>query len=235
MPVLPTILASAFASLTLLMGVFPKLNLVDGYHQGFLIPTIPTAPTVPPKPTYNLPYSTPTPTTKPTATPTPTTFIKPTSTPTPTRALQPTFTPTPTIYRLPTTTPTLRPPTPTPTSTANLSQRDIMMRQINDYRRSQGLSEIRTDSYTCSFAATRAREISTSFNHDGFSNRINSKTLPYPSYSYIVENIALNSSYQNVVPAWINSSGHAANLRTNTSYGCVESYGNYYAFEGWKP
>lgn len=109
------------------------------------------------------------------------------------------------------------------------------MNAINNYRKSQGLSQVSTNAQTCNFAKIRAREISTNFSHDGFRSRINSKTLPYPSYHVVTENIARNSNYKNVVSSWINSSGHAANMRKDTPYVCVEGYGNFWAYEGWKP
>jgi len=109
------------------------------------------------------------------------------------------------------------------------------MQEINNYRRSQGLSEVKTDSYTCDFAAIRAQEISSAFNHDGFSNRLSSKTLPYPSYSVVIENLAKISDYQKVVTLWINSSGHAANMRKDTPFVCVAQNGNFFAYEGFKP
>ena len=109
------------------------------------------------------------------------------------------------------------------------------MNAINDYRRSQGLSEVRTDSNTCNFAKIRAQEITNGFNHDGFNNRISSKTLPYPGYQLVTENLARNSNYKNVVQSWINSPGHAENMRKDTPFVCVESSGDYYAYEGWKP
>ena len=91
------------------------------------------------------------------------------------------------------------------------------------------------DPYTCAFAGTRAQEISVEFNHDGFSERVASKTVPYPGYSYINENIARTSDYRRVVDMWIASSGHAQNMRANTPYVCVAQYGTYYAYEGWRP
>jgi uncharacterized protein YkwD len=109
------------------------------------------------------------------------------------------------------------------------------MNAINVYRSSQGLSSVQADKNTCDFAATRAQEIVGNFNHDGFQNRINTHTLPYPSYHMVTENIAMTSNYQDVVNMWINSPGHAANMRADTPYVCVAKSGNYYAYEGWKP
>jgi uncharacterized protein YkwD len=159
-------------------------------------------------------------------TPTP---VVPTTWPiaTPTPTVIPTATPKPMVI------PTTRPSsTPAPVTS---SVKDYIMKGINDYRASQGLVSIQTDSNTCNFAKIRAQEISINFNHDGFTNRVNSHSLPYPSYHSVTENIALNPDYKQVVPVWINSPGHAANMRADTPYVCVEQYGNFYAYEGWKP
>lgn len=127
-------------------------------------------------------------------------------------------------------------PTATPTLAAQqFSLQDPLMNAINNYRTSKGLTAVKTDSYTCNFANIRAQEISTSFNHDGFNSRISSKTLPYPSYHMVVENLAMTISLGNVVNMWINSPVHEANLRADVTFGCVGTYGNYYAYEGWKP
>lgn len=188
--------------------------------------------------------STPAPTVKPTTSPT----VRPTSTQTATP--KPTLTPTPKPIQTatplpllistprPTATATPKPtatPSPTTTSLTYLQKQDYIMNAINSYRTSQGLYPIKKDTYTCNFAKIRAKEISTSFNHDGFRSRINNGTLPYPSYRLITENIAMTSDYKRVVPMWINSEGHALNMRRDTPYVCVEFYGNYYAYEGWKP
>ncbi|MGE5041571.1 MAG: CAP domain-containing protein [Candidatus Levyibacteriota bacterium] len=173
----------------------------------------------------------------PSATPTP--FPTPTSIP----ILIPTSLPTPTPTRIPLTPtlpaevltkagPTATPAPIPPRSGGGLSD---LLSQINDYRKSQGLSPVSSNAEICSFAKIRAGEIAGSFNHDGFTNRINSHTLPYSSYSSITENIAMNSNEGDVVKEWINSSGHAENMRKDTPFVCVEKSGNYYAYEGLKP
>ena len=148
-------------------------------------------------------------------------------------SVMPTKTPTPTPK--PTTTPTPKPTTTTPTNVSLTEIQNYILTQINNYRSSKGLSQVQSDKYTCDFGEVRAREISSGFNHDGFTNRINSRTLPYPSYSMITENIAMTSNYRDVVNMWINSPGHAANMQKDTPYVCVGVNGNYYAYEGWKP
>lgn len=126
--------------------------------------------------------------------------------------------------------------TPTPIKSGPTSSlRDILMAEINSFRKLKSLNPVSTDSYTCNFANIRAKEISTDFNHNGFNNRINNHTLPYPSYHYIVENLAQTSNFSSVVNMWINSSGHAQNLLADVIYGCVGNFGNFFAYEGWKP
>lgn len=193
------------------------------HTSGFVFPTMP------PMPTFSFPTGS-------TSSPTPTPTRSMTPTPTVTNQVSPTPT------RIATPTPTRAPsPTPTPTSvpvsgSVTLDSIQIyILNAINNYRASLNLYKVKADPYTCNFAKVRAQEISTSFNHDGFRNRVNNRTLPYPSYSKITENIAMTSNYQNVVNMWINSAGHAANMRADTPYVCVAKYGNYYAYEGWKP
>lgn len=118
---------------------------------------------------------------------------------------------------------------------ANSSKEDFIMNEINNHRISKGLSKSQPDSSTCNFAKLRVDEISANFNHDGFTQRINNNTLPYPSYSQITENISVNSDYKMVASKWIESSGHAANMEKDTPFICVKSSGDYYAMEGWKP
>lgn len=115
------------------------------------------------------------------------------------------------------------------------SSSNSLLDQINSFRSSKGMSSLSENSETCGFAESRAGEIVTNFNHDGFRNRIDSKTLPYPSYSSIAENIAMNPDANQVVPGWINSPGHAENLLKDVPYGCVRSNGNYFVFEAWRP
>lgn len=165
-------------------------------------------------------------------------------TPTPT----PAATPTPTIIHTPigsaeptakTATPRVEAQTQTQTQTqttiSNTSLSQQLLDQVNAFRASKGLSKVQTDGYTCAFATLRANEITSNFNHDGFNNRANSHTLPYPSYSSVTENIALNSDPTQVVPAWIASPGHNENMQKDTPNVCIANSGNYYAYEGWKP
>lgn len=179
--------------------------------------------------------------------PTPATSLKITITPTPTFSQATPFpskdiTPTPSRNISPTkipngTTQEVNKPTPTPTkppSTYN-DQLSYIMVEINNYRASQGLSSVQKNDETCNFAATRAQELVSNFSHDGFTNRINNKSIPYATWSKVTENIAMTSDFKQVVTLWKNSSGHAANMRADTPYVCVRNSGNNYAYEGMKP
>lgn len=138
-------------------------------------------------------------------------------------------------------TPIIPTPSPTPLATSeptsstpppSSSQLSFFMNEINDYRKSFGLTSVSTNDTVCNFAKVRAQEISTNFSHDGFNQRVQSYTLPYTSYSLVTENIAETPNYQDVVTLWKKSPGHAENMRADTPYVCVENYGNYYAYEG---
>jgi uncharacterized protein YkwD len=146
----------------------------------------------------------------------------------------PTPSPTPTVTPVP---PTPIPPKPTVAPTVakasapvvTNSTGDYLLAKVNEYRKSLGLYEVKSDSNTCDFANKRAGEIVGNFNHDGFKN------LPYPSVSKVTENIAMEPSRDDVVNAWINSAPHAENMRADTPFVCIGNSGNYYAYEGWKP
>lgn len=111
---------------------------------------------------------------------------------------------------------------------------DNLLAAINEFRQSKGLTPIRSDPYTCSFARLRAKEVSGSFSHTGFYSRVNDKTLPYPRYKQVTENLAWAPGGKNPVKMWINSPTHAANMQKNTPIVCVSNYGDYYAYEGWQ-
>lgn len=170
-------------------------------------------------------------------------------TPSPHPYLISTFIPSPTMR--PTVTPSPTPtPTPIPTVTPKIVLKNVeqgitmnsgnspgnyILNQINDFRKANDLSQLNAESSTCNFAQVRAKEIVGNFNHDGFDSRVASKTFPFPSYSEIVENIAMNSDYEAVFEVWKNSSGHRDNLLKGLPNGCVASEGNYYVYIGWKP
>lgn len=145
--------------------------------------------------------------------------------------------PTPAPTQIPTPTPSPTPsPAPTLTPTPAIKTPTIdLLGLINQFRLEKGMSPLSANSETCFFANLRSQEIISSFNHDGFRNRIDSKTLPYPTYSSVAENISMNGEASQVIPGWINSPGHAENLLKDAPFGCVVSNGSYYVFEAWRP
>ncbi len=110
-----------------------------------------------------------------------------------------------------------------------------IIKQVNSYRSSLGLSLVHTSEETCAFSAIRAKEIAFDFSHQGFERRKKSRDLPYTSWHVITENIAMTSDYTQVEKMWENSSGHARNMREDTPYVCVMQYGDYFAYVGLKP
>lgn len=124
----------------------------------------------------------------------------------------------------------------TPTPQINTFDiQDVMIEEVNSFRRIYQKDPIQKDTYTCDFAKIRSLEISSDFTHKGFDDRVTKKSLPYPSYSKINENIAMNSDYKKVVATWISSPPHAANLLDDITKGCISKNGNYYVFLGWNP
>ena len=125
--------------------------------------------------------------------------------------------------------------TPTPSEQNTDNWQSFMMGEINNFRASKGLSAVSMNSETCSFARARASEIDSSLSHDGFRNRLNSSSLPYPSFSSVAENLAWHYDYTKVVPGWIDSPGHNENMLKDNPFACVERNGNLFVYEAWKP
>ena len=169
--------------------------------------------------------------------------------------------PTPTIYRYPTPTiyvatnpvektylkkihntiPSALPITPVKPSESTqrtalpIPYTNTLITQINEYRKTFNLTPVIENSDTCRFAQIRADEIVSTFNHDGFTNRIQTNNLPYTTWSNVVENIAMNTNADAVISIWKNSPKHAENMRANTQFVCVRNSGNYFAYEGLQP
>lgn len=178
----------------------------------------------------------------PKATPTVFVYATPTQTPqtpNPTKTIAKITPKTTQLTVAPTIIPSTKPIKPTEITPSQMNQQTdpmaFIMKEINAYRVSLGLSAVQTSDETCSFAAIRAAEIVTNFSHDGFQNRIDSKTLPYKTWSKVTENIAMTSDYKQVVSMWKNSPGHAENMRADTPFVCVRQNGNYFAYVGMKP
>jgi hypothetical protein len=126
-------------------------------------------------------------------------------------------------------------PTPIVLSFTSDNSHSNLLDEVNKYRSSQGLGGVSENPATCDFAARRADEISKDFSHNGFQDRVNAGSLPYSSYSKVVENIAVNPNPNKVVSRWISSPGHAANLRSDTPFACIRNHGDYYVYEGMRP
>lgn len=112
---------------------------------------------------------------------------------------------------------------------------NFFLSKINNFRKSKGLSAVRSDSNSCDFAEIRVKEVIKNFNHEGFYKRVNDNNLPYPSYKEVTENLAQTEDYTKVIDLWINSPAHSENMQKDTPFVCVANSGNYYVYEGWKP
>lgn len=106
-----------------------------------------------------------------------------------------------------------------------------MLAEINEFRAENGLPPVKSNPQTCEFAATRAEEISANFSHEGFYERVKTKSLPYPKYKRVTENLA-KTKHKDAVKLWIKSPSHAANMLKQTSLVCIRKHGNFYAYEG---
>lgn len=124
---------------------------------------------------------------------------------------------------------------PTVTPSVNKNSSESILKMINSFRSSNGLPPFRSEPYTCNFAGLRASEISSDFNHVGFSSRLDSGNLPYPSFSSVAENIAMTGDRNEVVDIWRKSGGHAENMLKNAAHACIGNSGNYYVLEIWQP
>ena len=123
-------------------------------------------------------------------------------------------------------------------SQAAVSQDEVtadLIKEVNVYRASYGLSPVQTSKETCDFAKIRAREIATDFSHEKFKQRYKTGTLPYQPWREVSENIAMTTDYKKVISMWAHSRGHAINMRANTPYVCIAQYGNYFAYVGMRP
>jgi uncharacterized protein YkwD len=110
-----------------------------------------------------------------------------------------------------------------------------VLAEVNAYRASRNLAPVVPTQETCDFAATRARESIDAFNHTAFYNRVDAKTIPYAKWTNLTENLAEVPDYKLIVNLWKNSPSHAANMRADTPFVCVQQYKNYFAYEGMKP
>lgn len=90
-----------------------------------------------------------------------------------------------------------------------------VLRLVNKYRNENGLSSVKLDASLCKAAEIRAQEIKTSFSHTRPNGQSCFTVLGELGISYggAGENIAYGQSSPNeVMTAWMNSSGHRANI-----------------------
>lgn len=91
--------------------------------------------------------------------------------------------------------------------------RDEVFRLVNEARETEGLEPLVAHSTAMEFAQIRAEEISESFSH----KRPDGTVGEYSHYQFM-ENIAMRqSSSEEVVDAWLNSSGHRAAIMADYS------------------
>ena len=155
--------------------------------------------------------------------PIPTKAPVPTNAPIPTKAPVPTYAPIPTKAPLPTNTPVpTKAPVPTASPTPAPNQGDSAFAEqvvnlVNQERAKQGLGALSSDSLLTKVALDKAKDM---YNNNYFDH--NSPTYGSPfnmmksygvKYSYAGENIAKGQrTPQEVMNAWMNSSGHRANI-----------------------
>jgi uncharacterized protein YkwD len=161
----------------------------------------------------------PTPTLMATLTPEPT----PTLTPKPTIRVEPTSEP---VRPTPIPTRVSNSPTPQPT-TLPPQATNSLVNAVNEHRKANGKGELSLRDDLCAFASDRAREIVSSFSHDGFQRRLSDGSFNSLHYSGIAENIFSGSSdVGSIVDGWKNSSGHNANMLGDYVWGCGKVEGD---------
>ncbi len=198
-----------------------------GCNSGEEMPDEPEAPDEPETPT-----DTPVVTQSPTKAPSVTKAPAPTKAPSATRAPAPTKAPSVTRAPAPTKAPSVTQP-PTDNSTSSYARQVVDL--VNQERTKRGLSALTIDNTLMSAAQTRAIETVKSFSHTRPNGSSFSSVLSEYGYSYrsAGENIAYGQrTPQEVVTAWMNSSGHRANILngnyTKIGVGCYKSGSTYY-------
>ncbi len=127
-----------------------------------------------------------------------------------------------TVSRPSTSTPSTSTPsvsTPSQSTTANSSYAAQVVSLVNAERAKQGLSALTIDTKVQQAAQTRAGELKTSFAHTrpNGASCFTALTEASVSYSRAGENIAYGQSTpEAVVQAWMNSSGHRANILSSS-------------------
>lgn len=107
-----------------------------------------------------------------------------------------------------------------------------VVRLINEERKKNGVSPLKIDYTLMNNAYTRSTELETNFGHKRPNGEPGYTFVLDLDYSIVGENIAAGQNTpQEVVNAWMNSTGHRSNILnsefTNTGVGC------YMASDGW--
>ncbi|MEO1430451.1 MAG: CAP domain-containing protein [Cyanobacteria bacterium J06633_8] len=111
-------------------------------------------------------------------------------------------------------------------------------RQINEYRKKQGLKPLKLNSKISKIARQHSKKMAdkqVAFGHNGVRSRYN-KISKVVEYRGVAENVAYNMGYKNpgknAVTGWIKSSGHRRNIKGKyqvTGIGIAKnSKGEYY-------
>ncbi|WP_019910061.1 CAP domain-containing protein [Paenibacillus sp. HW567] len=182
-----------------------------------------------------VPAATPVPTAKPAATPEPT--VKPVATPEPT--VKPVATPVPTVKPVVTPAPTAKPvATSAPAvSVANGTFTQQIVTLVNKERAAAGLAPVAALDSLNKVAAAKATDMRSNnyFSHTSptYGSPFDMMSAFGVTYQYAGENIAMGQKTpQEVMTAWMNSSGHRANiLSPNFNYIGVGFDNNYWVQE----
>lgn len=112
-------------------------------------------------------------------------------------------------------------PAPPPSSPSAAALEDQVLALINDHRRSIGKPAFAHSQVIWDQANGHSRDMASKtvpFGHDGFYERIDAIKAALGSGGSAAENVAMGfNSAQAVVTAWLNSSGHRANIEGNAT------------------
>ncbi len=100
-------------------------------------------------------------------------------------------------------------------------QKEIL-NEVNHYRVSQGLTELKLSSNISKEAKEHSVEMannSVKFGHNGFDKRMNTVFGEFNQPRGIAENVAMSPfSAQSIVKMWLNSPGHKKNIEGDFNY-----------------
>ena len=106
--------------------------------------------------------------------------------------------------------------------------RQEVIRLVNVEREKAGLTALYADEKAMEYAQVRAQEITVSFSH----TRPNGLEKPYDEIGAMNENIAGSMTPAGVMDAWMNSSGHRANILNKEAFaigvGCYWTGADFY-------